>query len=147
MSTEPAAFFVFQKHSMFIPLRFVYPECNILIAPYEQLTPLHCLKQDHCPANKSCMDVLVKRVNYLFTQVQPEAEQILAYFKYRDRPDSIRAAVFTRDLASPTVMTLNRSAFKKFQREGLTFTWVPPMEYWLMSPDANLISVESLLKT
>lgn len=145
MNREHVAFFVFQKHSMFVPLRFVYPECLSLIEKYDQLSPLHCLKNDGCPANRGCMDVLAKRLNYLFTFVATDAQQIIAYFKYRDRPDSIRAGVFTRDMAEPKLMTLNRSAFKKFQRESLTYTWVPPDEYLFMAPDSKIIPVESLI--
>lgn len=92
------------------------------------------------------MDVLAKRINYLFTHVIPDAKQIIAYFKYRDRPNSIRAGVFTRDMAEPTVMTLNQSAFKKFQRESLTFSWFPTDEFLLMAPEPKLLPVESLIK-
>jgi hypothetical protein len=142
---EPVVFFVFQKHSVFMPFKYLYPECLTLIEPYDQLSPLHCLRNDHCPVNKGCMDILAKRVNYLFTHVVPTGQQIIAYFKYRDRPNSIRAGVFVKDMAEPKLMTLNLSAFKKFQREGFTYTWVPPDEYMLLSPDPKLISVESLL--
>lgn len=142
---EQVAFFVFQRHSVFMPFRFIYPECLTLIEKYEQLSPIHCLNNDHCPANKGCMDILVKRVNYLFTHVVPDAQQIIAYFKYRDRPDSIRAGIFTRDLAEPKLMTLNRSAFQKFQRESIMFTWIPNDEYLLMSPEPKLLTVETLL--
>lgn len=91
------------------------------------------------------MDVLAKRINYLFTHVIPEGKQIIAYFKYRDRPDSIRAGIFTRDMQEPRVMTLNKSAFNKFQKEGISFTWVPNSEYLLMAPSTNVIPVQSLL--
>ena len=143
--TEPVAFFVFQKHSMFVPLRFVYPECSKLIEGYDQLSPLFCLRNDHCPANNGCMDILAKRLNYLFTRVVPNARQIIAYFKYPDRPDSLRAGIFTRDMKEPTTMTLNRSAFQKFQREGEVFSWTPTSEYLHILPSSNIIPVESLL--
>lgn len=91
------------------------------------------------------MDILAKRVNYLFTHVVPDSQQIIAYFKYRDRPDSIRAGIFTRDMKEPKLMTLNRSAFQKFQREGVMFRWIPNDEYLLMAPTSNIIPVESLL--
>lgn len=143
--TAQAAFFVFQKHSVFIPLKFVYPECSVLLEPFSHLVPLHCLNQDGCPANKGCMEILAKRVNYLFTTVVPDAQQLICYFKHKDRPDSIRAGVFTRDMIEPKLMTLNRSAFKKFQREGITFAWTPPNEYWFMAPNTNIITIEKLL--
>lgn len=142
---QPLVFFVFQKHSVFIPLRHVYGECLTLIEPQQQLSPLHCLKNDVCPVNAGCMDVLAKRIDYLFTNVIPQAKMIVTYFKWRDRPQSIRAGVFDRDLEDPRVMTLNQSAFKKFQKEGISYTWIPTDEYMLIRPSTSLIPVESLL--
>jgi len=140
----PIAFFVFQKKNLFIPFKFVYGECFPLIEKRDQLSPLHCL-QKTCPVNAGCMDILAKRVNYLFTQVVPSAELMVAYFKYRDRPQSIRAGIFYRDMREPRVMTLNQAAFKKFQKEGESFIWIPPDEYTLMGPVQALLPVESLL--
>ena len=142
---QPVVFFVFQKHSIFMPLRYIYPECMTLIEPFPQLSPLHCLKTDICPANQSCMDILVKRVDYIFTNVVPNGSQIIAYFKYRDRPNSLRAGIFNRDLEEPKLMTLNQSAFKKFQKEGTAFTWIPTDEFLLIAPNTKLLTVESLL--
>lgn len=143
---EQVVFFTFQKHSVFMPLRYIYPECMKLIESHAQLSPLFCLNHNNCPANKGCMDILAKRLNYLFTQVVPDAKQIIAYFKYRDRPNSIRAGVFTREMTEPSVQTLNQSAFKKFQREGLTFSWFPTDDFLLMAPIPRLLPVESLIK-
>lgn len=145
MRRESAAFFTFQKHTVFIPLKYIYPECSVLIEPYQQLSPLHCLREDGCPANKNCMETLAKRVNYFFTFVTPEAELLIAYFKYRDRGNSIRAGVFDRNMKEPRVMTLNPFAFKKFQREGITYTWMPPDEFLFMHGGGGLIPMENLL--
>lgn len=142
---QPLVFFVFQRHSLFIPLKYVYGECFNLIEKHDQLSPIHCLQNDMCPANVGCMDILVKRVNYIFTHVAPDARLLVAYFKYRDRPESIRAGIFDRDLREPKVMTLNQSAFKKFQRESLAFTWIPTDDYLLMSKSSSLIPVQNLL--
>lgn len=144
--TEPLTFFTFQKHSIFMPLRNVYPECMVLIEQQPQLSPLHCLKNNMCPVNKGCMDILAKRVNYLFTNVVPDGKLLIAYFKYRDRPDSTRAGIFHRDMREPMLMTLNRSALAKFQREGIVFRWLPTQDYLLLGPDAKLLPVESLIK-
>jgi hypothetical protein len=92
------------------------------------------------------MDILAKRVNYVFTQLVPDGKMLIAYFKYPDRPNSIRAGVFTRDLDEPKLMTLNRSAFQKFQKEGATFQWFPTDEFLLMAPSEQIIPVESLIK-
>lgn len=144
---QPLAFFVFQRHSVFIPFKYVYGECQTLIEKHPQLSPLHCLKNDHCPVNSGCMDVLAKRVDYLFTHVVPEGKLLIAYFKWPDRPKSIRAGIFDREMTEPKVMTLNISAFQKFQKEGLSFTWVPTDEYMLIRPFSGLIPVQSLLVT
>lgn len=141
---QPIPFFSFQKHSIFMPFRFIYPECLVLIEPHQQLSPLHCLKGP-CHVDKGCMEILARRVNYLFTHVCPDGQQIIAYFKYRDRPDSIRAGVFTRDLSEPRLMTLNKSAFLKFQKEGVTYQWIPSDEYLFIGRSENLIPVQNLL--
>lgn len=137
-------FFSFQKHSVFVPLKYVYPECFILINEHEKLSPLQCL-QTACPANANCATKLAKRVDFLFQHVVPEAQMIYAYFKYRDKPNSIRAGVFDREMNEPKIMTLNQSAFRKFMKEGVQSTWVPPTEYWLVGGSDKLISVEHLL--
>lgn len=142
---QPIAFFVFQKHSVFVPFRHIYGECLTLIESQQQLSPLHCLRNDVCPVNAGCMEVLAKRIDYFFTTVVPEAKMVVAYFKWRDRPQSIRAGVFDRDLEDPKVMTLNQSAFKKFQKEGISYSWIPTDEYMLIRPSASLIPVQSLL--
>ena len=95
------------------------------------------------------MEGLAKRVHYLFDNVVFDAELIIAYFKYRDRPNSLRGGVFFRDMLEPQVKTLNPWAFQKFQREGDVFKWVPPKEFYnintvLTTP--NIIPVESLVK-
>jgi len=91
------------------------------------------------------MDVLAKRLNYLFTFVAPDVKLIITYFKYRDRPDSIRAGVFDRDLNNPKVIVANQANFKRFQKEGVAFTLYPPDDYWLMKTSNQLLPVKSLL--
>lgn len=144
-TSDNLAFFTFQERSVFMPLRYIYPECMQLIDQSDQLYPLFCLRNDHCPKNQGCMDVLARRLDYLFTQVVPAAKMIVAYFKYRDNPDSIRAGIFMRDMKEPRLITLNRSAFVKFQREGVMYSWFPTEEYIKISPTPNIIPVESLL--
>lgn len=145
MNKQQVVFFTFQTKTVFIPLRYIYPECMVLIERHQQLSPLHCLSHDHCPANANCMEVLAKRVNYFFTHVVPDVELMIAYFRYRDRPNSIRAGVFTKGLEEPRVMTVNPFAFRKFQQDSVSFTWVPPDEFLFMGPSSNLIPVENLL--
>ena len=95
------------------------------------------------------MEGLAKRVHYFFDNVVFDAELIIAYFKYHDRPQSIRAGIFFRNMDEPRVMTLNPYAFKKFQREGDTYKWFPSTEFYnlnsvLTTPD--ILPVASLLK-
>lgn len=140
------SFFIFQEKTAFIPLRYVYPECVKLIEPHPQMYPLRCLREDGCPANVQCMDFLVKRVDYLFQEVLPDSDLLIVYYKYKDRPDSIRAAVFFRDLREPKLMTCNKAAFKKFQREGKIFAWAPSGSYLTLGAERNIIPVENLIK-
>lgn len=142
---QQVAFFTFHDKTVFVPLKYIYPECFVLIEPYEQVSPLQCIYDDQCPANRGCMEILAKRINYFFTHVTPKAELLITYFKYRDRPNSIRAGVFDRELNEPRVMTLNQSAFRKFQREGLSFTWIPTNEFLFMGASNTLIPVENLI--
>ncbi len=134
------------QKTMFIPLKFVYPECAKLIRAHPSMHPLKCLTEDGCPANMQCMDFLVPRVNYLFNEVCPTAEMMIAYFKYADRPNSIRGAVFHKDLREPTIMILNPFGFKKFQQEGEAFNWAPSNEYRNLGAHRGIIPVESLLR-
>lgn len=127
-----------------IPFRYVYPECLQLIEKHERVTPLICLKSD-CPANKNCMGTLVHRLNYLFTEVEPKAQLIIAYFKYRDST-SIRAGIFNRDMDNPRVATINPFSFKRLMGEGTTMQWFAPDEYWRASAGPAIIPVESLIK-
>ena len=54
---------------------------------------------------------------------------MVAYFKYPDKPKRIRAGIFYDDMREPQVMTVNPSAFRKFQREGTVKQWVTTPEF------------------
>lgn len=146
MTQNIAAFFVINEKTVFIPLRYIYPECSVLISTSPQLHPLFCLSHDQCPANNNCMDTLVRRVNYFFTEVAPKAQLMVAYFSHADRPESLRAGLFFRDLSEPRLIVANRSAFQKFQTEGKHFTWIPPVDYYNISAPTGIIPVEKLIK-
>ena len=145
MERKPLHYFVVQGHTLFIPLRDLYAECMVLIDDQPQAFPLQCF-QRNCLKMKGCPEILAKRVNYLFTQVCPGAEMILAYFKYRDRPNSIRAGVFTKDLDTPKVTVINPWGFRKYQKEGIAFQWYPTDDYLFMGTSRELISAASLLR-
>lgn len=146
MTNVPLSYFVVQEKTIFIPFRYVYPECEKLIAPHPQMYPAKCLTEDGCPANMQCMDFLVPRVNYVFNEVCRSAEMMVAYYKYPDRPKSIRGAIFHRDLRSPHVMILNPYGFRKLQRESPTFTWVPTSAYKNLGAHRGIIPVERLIR-
>lgn len=144
---ESIYYFRFQHKTAFVKLEYLFPECSLLIEGKDQLYPLKCLESS-CPANANCMEGLAKRVHYFFDKVTLDAELIIAYFKYPDRPQSIRAGIFHRDMENPRVATLNPWAFKKFQKEGEAYKWLPPAEFYqlnnvLTSPD--ILPVENLL--
>ena len=145
MSRDPVFYFVFQGKTAFMPLKYLYPECFVHIKDSPQLYPMKCFSTDSCPPGANCGEILVKRVNYLFTEVFPSAEVLVSYYKYHDKPDSIRGAVFNKDLEPPTLSTLNPTAFRKFQREGVTYQWYPPDEYLFMGGSGGLITVDNIL--
>ncbi len=146
MSGLPLSYFVVNSKTIFIPLRFVYPECVELIEPHPQMFPLRCLQEDGCPANMNCMDFLVPRVNYIFNEVCTTADTMISYYKYQDRPQSIRGAIFHKDLREPYIMILNPYGFKKCQEMSKTFQWVPTEEYKTLGAFRGIIPVEELIR-
>lgn len=144
ISREPVSYAVFQQKTVFIPLRYVYPECMILIKDHPQMFPLRCFQEDGCPVVANCSEIIVNKINYLFQEVIPTAELIVAYYKYHDRPTSIRGATFTRNLDSPNIRLLNPYAFKKFIREGIAYNWFPTSEYLLLGGTKDILVVPGI---
>lgn len=138
---DPITYSVFKEKTMFIPLRYVYPECLLLIEDHPQMFPLKCFQEDGCPVVANCGEIIVHKINYLFQEVVPKVEMIVAYYKYRDRPNSIRGAVFNRNLDPPNIRLLNPYAFRKFIREGTAFNWYPPTEYSFMAGSTDILVV------
>lgn len=145
MSKDPIYYFVVQGKSAFVPLKYVYPECFFHIRNSPQLYPMKCFATDSCPPGANCGEILVRRIAYLFEKVVPGAEILIAYYKYKDRPQSLRGAVFNRDLEPPTLSILNPYAFKKFQKEGTTYSWFPTDEYLFMGGSKGLVAIEGLV--
>lgn len=143
---DPISYFTFQDKTSFIPYRYIYPECFFHIEDKPDLFPGKCFITDSCPVGANCGDVLVRRVNYLFNEVMPTSEVLIAYFKYRDRPKSIRGLIFNRNLDPPHLSVLNPYAFKKFQRESTMYNWFPSDEYLFMGGSEGIISIESITK-
>ncbi len=135
-----AAYFVFHNKTVFIPIKYIYPECAILLQNHDNLDQLHCLKTDGCPANRNCMGTLAHRVNYFFDKVEPQAELMVSYYKIGE---SIKAGIFDRNLENPRYITCNRSAFLKFQKESIVYRWEQPTDFYLSN---NVIPITQLLK-
>ncbi len=153
MSSAPLSYFVVNNKTMFIPFRYVYPECEKLIAPHPQMYPLRCLQEDGCPANMSCMDYLVPRVNYLFDKVSPSSQVMVAYYKYvrlnpgeNENREALMGAIFHRDLREPYLMVMNPSGFVKCQKMGEISAWVPTEEYKNLGAHRGIIPVKSLIR-
>jgi len=170
------SFFTVHGKSAFMPLRDLYPECYQLIEGAEQLHPMFCMENRTCPRNKGCMDVLRARVDYLFDKVVPQADMLVAYFKYQDTADSLRGVVFTRDdqpiidvaegmhignmtLASvddrfttPFTTPLNPYAFRSMLRDRKKtydtrkFQWTDTGEFYRLKGPTDIIPVASLIK-
>jgi hypothetical protein len=118
--------------TIFLKLNSLYPECEFLINDLQHLAPLHCLQAEFCPRNQNCMENLVARIRYLFDTF-PDAQAVLLYFRYRDRPGSHRAGVFWRDMREPRLITFNRAAWEKCKQIGTVLAWRLPDELFLQS--------------
>lgn len=153
MTSLPVSYFTVHEKTFFIPLRYVYPECEKLLAQHPQMHPLQCLQEDGCPANMQCMDFLVPRVTYMFDKVAgPAVDMMVAYFKYtRSNPGELEnkvalmGAIFHRDLRAPTLMTMNPTGFAKCQAMGKVDTWVPTADFKHLGAHRGIIPVENLI--
>ena len=143
---DPISYVVFKNKTVFMPLRYIFPECSFLIKDHPQMYPLRCFVEDGCPAAVRCnVEIIANKVNFLFQEVIPSAEIIVAYYKYRDRPRSVRGAIFNRNLDSPKIRLLNPYAFTKFVREGTTYNWYPSDEYSFMGGSKDILVVPEIL--
>jgi hypothetical protein len=113
-----------QGRSIAIKLVDLYPECEFLIKGSPQLHPLICFVGP-CHRNANCMEKLAKRVKYVFEQFK-DAQLLVLYFKYQDKPNSIRAGVFWRDLREPRYITINPYAWEHLKKRGEVYEWNLP---------------------
>ncbi len=106
--------------AIFTKFEELFPECNFLIKDEEKLFPLICLK-DTCHRNMNCMEKLAKRIKYLF-DLFTNAKILILYFRYRDKPNSLRAGVFWRDFeVPPKYITMNPGAWGRFKEIGTIY--------------------------
>lgn len=139
---EDIHFFVFRDKVVFIPLRYLYPECLFLIKDNEALSPLICLQNNSCHVGASCMEMLAKRIHYILNYLEPSAELIIAYFKQGTR---IRAGIFTHTFDNPRVTTINPYAFRSLQKKSVAKRWTPSLEFCGLSKVSDVISPSSLI--
>ena len=121
-----------QRKTIFAKLNDVFPECSFLIQGQDQLYPLFCIKNEYCPRNMNCMDRLVRRCKHMFDAF-PDAQLLILYFAYQDRPGSHRAGVFWRDLREPRFITFNRSSWVKMKEIGTVFEYTIPDTVFLQT--------------
>jgi hypothetical protein len=130
-----------QKKTLFIKLKDLFPECEFQIKDVEQLYPLFCLSGP-CHRNANCMGKLAVRVNYVFEK-WPEADLLMLYFSYRDRPGSQRAGIFWRDMREPRYITMNRTGWEKFKTMGVIYEWHLPNELFLRAPTEGILQLSA----
>lgn len=150
--TEPIYYFVFGQKSLFIPLKYLYPECGILLEASPQVEPLQCFNTS-CPANKNCAEVLVHRTNELFDR-HPSTTMLLAY--YKNTQGKLRAGVFYKNGdEDPRLISCNPYGFKRLQtlrddetgqKKSKMYEWRPPVEFYTKRIKTDLIAVPDLLK-
>ena len=129
-----------------MPFRDVYPECLQLIDKHDNLFPLLCFESD-CHVNQNCAEMIARRVHYLFENVFTTAEMLILYYKYRDKPNSIRGGVFHRDMREPHLLNpMNPYAFRRFMRMGNTYQWIPTDDFLFIRGSNEIIPVENLIR-
>ncbi len=138
-------FFVFQGHSVFVPLRTFYPEAIELTERVGDPHPGACFTHP-TPTNARLIEPLVRRSHYFFVELLPKLQakrtlyMLYLYYKWPNKPNSIQAILLQSDLADPRVLILNPYAFKKFQREGKLFEWTPPLDFTLMGHSSEVLT-------
>ena len=76
------------------------------------------------------MERLAKRVKFVFDKF-PASQLLILYFKYHDRPNSLRGGVFWRDMKEPRVITMNPYSWEKIKKIGEVFELELPLELLL----------------
>lgn len=86
------------------------------------------------------METLAKRVFNIF-EAFPNAQLLLLYFKYRDRPGTTRAGVFWREMDEPRLVTLNRTGWERLKQIGTIYEYELPMELAGVSNKDKLVQI------
>lgn len=120
------------KSTIFAKLNDVFPECSFLIQGEPNLYPLFCLRNDYCPRNRNCMEILAKRVKFMFDTFT-DAALLFLYFTYQDKPGSHRSGIFYRDMREPRYITFNRTVWEKVKKLGTVYELTLPDSLFLNS--------------
>ena len=111
----------------FIPWDLLYPECRKLLEGYPKAFTAMCFRNDLCPSNKGCVDVIAKRVKYWFDVLEPKTKSLNSYFKVNS---SVGVLMFSREMEPTLQLPCNRAGFKKVQDESVVKSVVLAPEYW-----------------
>lgn len=120
------------RNTVFMKLKDLFPECELLIRTSPQLFPLRCLFDDGCHRGQGCMDKLAHRVKFVFDTF-PTADLLMLYFRHHDRPQSHRAGVFWRSMEAPQYVTFNRATWERMKQVGQVYRWSIPNELFLQT--------------
>lgn len=131
------------KKTIFARVKDVFPECEVLITGSPQLHPFKCLVDNSCHKNANCMEKLVHRVKYIFDTFK-DAQLLVLYYAYPDRPGSIRCGIFWRDFREPYHRTINRTSWELFKKRGTVYSWELPQSLFLTGkavPDEQIVQL------
>lgn len=139
-------FFIFQQHSLFIPLKVFHPEAYYITERHNEEHPLACFTHPSV-VNAVLVEPLARKLNYVFEELWPKLtpklpkeRKIYLYYKYPNKPNSIQSGVFSFPLEDPKVIIMNPFSFKKFSKEGVIYEWEPPTDFLLLGSDNKVLT-------
>jgi hypothetical protein len=154
LARSPVYFISVRGHTALMPLKYVYPECSILIAEHPKVEPLQCFQRD-CPANQNCAETIARRAYHLFDTVLHGHEMLILYFKLRNSSfvrngktvTSMGAVSLSDAMDEPRWFKMNQFALDKYKREGETRMWMPTDEFLrLGGTGKGIIPVNALVR-
>lgn len=98
--------------TVIMKLEDLYP-CASLLRPHPQLEPLHCFREDQCPANIGCVDSLVRSSKEIMEKLN--ATQLIAY--YFVKSGSYRALVVNNEFEAKDTV-INKHSLERLLNQG-----------------------------
>lgn len=133
--------FLRDEKTILVKLKDLFPECPVLLDKYPNLTPLNCFKENFCPANTRCMEMLAPRINWLFDTFKGSVLMVV-YFKTRE--GRLAAGVFWGDgYADPKVIRIGPKGWIKLKERLEMYEVSLPSE---LSNTINNKKVEELVQ-